>query len=461
MVKKSPRMAAYIILQNLERKRAHIETAFNASREFSGMGRRDRAFVTELVYGVTRWKRSLDTIIGAVSSRPVSRIDLGPLIMLRMGLYQAFGMSRTPVFAAVDETVNLCKMNAPTCRAAVFINAVLRNAIRKIGRGKGFPTSIPETVERLQPRSLHANRRLGELYSFPDWLAARWIRDFGVEKARLIMKESSRQAPVFLRVNTAKTAAEDFPALLEKEGVTAKPTDWSGELWRVTDGVVGPGSKIFTEGHAQPQDAASYLAASMIETGPAGVIADLCCGKGIKSGYFARCADGGGSVVSFDNSPAALSALRTNMARLGARGVRPVAADLTGPWPVKGKFSSIFLDAPCSGTGVFRRRPEGKWHKDEGLIGRMAAVQSKMLENAVAHLAPGGSLVYAVCSIEPEEGSGQIGRILAKTPGLERADIRAEFPGMAGLVDGAGDFFAYPGDSGMDGFFASKLVLKG
>lgn len=451
-----------MILQNLERKKAHIETAFSASREFSGMGRRDRAFVTELVYGVTRWKRSLDTIIGAVSSRPVGRIDLGPLVMLRMGVYQAFGMSKTPVFAAVDETVNLCKMNAPTVRAAVFVNAILRNALRKIGGGKGFPTSITETVERLQPRGLPAARRLGELYSFPDWLVTRWIRDFGADKARLIMKEGSRQAPVFLRVNTARTSPESFAALLEKEGVRAEPSEWSNELWRVTDGVVGPGSEIFTEGHAQPQDAASYLAAALIDPRPGDVIADLCCGKGIKSGYFARCAAGaGGGVASFDNNPAALAALMKNMQRLGARGVRPVAADLCGPWPVKGGFAKIFLDAPCSGTGVFRRRPEGKWNKDEGLIGRMAQVQAKMLENAVAHLAPGGTLVYAVCSIEPEEGKGQVERILGQTPKLERADIAAEFPGMAGLVDGHGDFFAYPGDSGMDGFFAAKLALKG
>lgn len=441
------------ILVELERRKARIDPLLTAERGKGALGERELAFVSEIVYGVTRWRRTLDTVIEAASDRPLARI--GPLVMalLRMGLYQAAMMSSAPAYAAVNETVALAKSRPRSRPAAGFVNAVLRRAVRAAaGR------SLRETAEELLPAGLPGHARLGRIHSFPDWLAERWIKNFGPGAAERIMEESNRRGPVFFRLNTLKTRPDDFEKSFAGWGLEAERVPWARDVYKLTGGRITPESAPVRLGLIQPQDASSAVAASLLGPAPGENVADACCGVGVKSGAFAQWMENNGMLFSMDISRAKFAEGARNMNRLGVVNSRRVLADAAAPWPAKRPFGKIFLDAPCSATGTLRRRPEGKWNKDPGLISAMAGLQWDMINHAADSLAPGGALVYSVCSIEPEEGVMIVERLLEKRTDFKR-DIR---PGggteAAGFFDERGDFFTLPGDGGMDGFYAARLV---
>ncbi|MGK7345320.1 MAG: RsmB/NOP family class I SAM-dependent RNA methyltransferase [Candidatus Nitrospinota bacterium M3_3B_026] len=452
-----PRLSALKILVELERRKARIDALLAAGRAKGSLGDLDSAFVSEIVHGVTRWRRALDTIIEKASDRAPDRIG-PPVVMalLRMGLYQAAAMSSTPAYAAVSETVALAKNQPQSRRAAGFVNAVLRRAA---GIASGRP--LRETVEKLLPQGLPDHARLGRIHSFPDWLARRWIKNFGLETAERVMRQSNERAPVFFRLNRLKTSPEDFEKSLEGWGLEAAPVPWARDCYRLTGGRITPESAPVRLGYIQPQDASSIVAAGLLGAAPGETVADACCGKGIKSGAFAQWMENRGTLLLLDGSQARLAESARNMSRLGVRIARPVLADAAAPWPARRPFERIFLDAPCSATGTLRRHPEGKWNKDAGLILEMARLQWEMINRAADSLAPGGALVYSVCSIEPEEGVMIVERFLENRVDFKRDGARGGAAEAADFVDGRGGFFALPGDGGMDGFHAARLVRKG
>ncbi|VAX25970.1 16S rRNA (cytosine(967)-C(5))-methyltransferase [hydrothermal vent metagenome] len=454
-----PRQTAFEILLEIEERNSRIDAVLNANLAYSGFSRRDRAFVSEIVYGVTRHKRALDTILLLACARPLRKVDTPVLQLLRAGLYQAVAMSKTPVSASVNETVNIAKANPRLKKSAGFINGVLRSTLRKakeIDAG-----SIPDYVRKTQKNGIADEKRVGEIYSFPDWISGRWIRQFGVETAERIMRESNRQAPVFIRVNRLKSNLAKIKAMMDKKGIEAEPVEWAKGLLKVTKGSIFPGSELVAGGFIQPQDGASYMAAKLLGARPGDIVADVCCGKGIKSGLFAEMMQNRGVLDDYDVKSSNIGLFLSNMARLGALNCRLIIADMTNNWPVKRKYNKIFIDAPCSGTGVLRRHPEGKWNKSAELIDRMAGVQSKILSRAGDYLGKGGSIVYAVCSIEPEEGEEQVERFLSKRPDFIRANLKDEAPELVDYINEKGDLFILPGDGGMDGFFSAKITKRG
>ncbi len=422
-----------------------------------GIDGRDKAFITEIVYGVLRWRRALDLIAGSQSRRPISKIDAPVLTLLRMGLYQAFGMSKTPRSAAVNETVELAKADNSTKHTSGFINAVIRGAIRAAGVNENEPMHISQVALSFIDDD---RARLGAQYSFPDWLVKRWINNFGEQTAERIMDASNQRAPVFLRVNRLKIDNSGFEMALAKSGLEAERVEWADDLYMLTEGSLSPDSELITDGLCRGQDGASYISADLLSPAPHETVADICCGKGIKTALFAERMGNSGSIFCGDSNCNALVELNRNLRSLDAKIQLPVQMDASDTWPVNRLFNKIFVDAPCSGTGILRRRPEGKWTKSESLVKRMAEIQSKILDQAVDHLADGGELIYAVCSIEPEEGQLQIERLLKKLPGLARVDITKERPEYAQFINDQSEFYNLPGSGNMDGFYAAKLSSR-
>jgi len=454
-----PRQTAFNILEKVEERKSTIETVFSVISGYSGFSRRDRAFVAEIVYGVTRHKRALDTILDLSCKRPLDKVDTPVLVLLRTGLYQAVAMSKTPVSASVNETVNIAKADPRLRKSAGFINGILRSALRKakeIGA-----ESIPDYVRKTQKNGIADEKRLGEIYSFPEWITAKWIERFGIETAERIMAESNRQAPVFIRVNRLKSNFKEIKAMIDEEGIVTEPVEWADGLLKVTKGSVFPDSPLIAGGFIQPQDGASYMAAKLLDGQSGDIVADVCCGKGIKSGLFSEMMQNRGILTSFDHKTGIIGPFSQNMTRYGVENCKLIIADMINNWPVKRKYSKIFVDAPCSGTGVLRRHPEGKWNKSAELIERMAGVQSKILSRSADYLKKGGCIVYAVCSIEPEEGEDQVERFLSNQPDFKKINLKDSAPELSDFINKDGDLFIIPGKSGMDGFFSAKLMNRG
>lgn len=448
------RLSACGILQKADAKNLKLERLLLDWAVRENPDERDRAFVSELVYGVTRWARGLDAVIGSVSSRPLKEISRPALIILRLGAYQLMAMDRTPHHAAVNETVELARADPEAARAAGFVNAVLREIIRRGLAGQ----AIARVAEQLRENEGPTHIRLGEKLSFPDWLALRWVERFGADGAERLMETLNGRAPVTFRVNTLKISPEEMERRFGEWSINAERLDFAPSVYRLTEGKITPGSRVFADGYLQPQDAGSVLAARLLGAKPGEIVADICCGVGVKSGAFAQEMENKGMIVCVDNSPAKLFAHRRNMRRLAVKICVTASADASKPLPFKSRFAKIFIDAPCTGTGVLRRHPEGKWNTAEESVARMALLQGEILRNAADALAPGGVMVYAVCSIEPEEGVDVVNAVLSGRDDLQRSDLKSSHPGLARFLNSDGDLFILPGDEGMDGFYATRLV---
>jgi len=367
-------------------------------------------------------------------------------------------MDKVPVSAAVNESANLARAGAATRPSTGFVNGVLRGLIRKYGIGKR-KVSVAHLAESELPKTAPPHVRLAVKYSFQDWMAKRWITRFGAAKAEEMMRQCQKQAPVFFRLNRYKETLEEIEAKFPGWSITAERFPYAEGGYILKSGKITPESPIFTKGYAQPQDGASMIAASLLAPKPKSLVADVCCGKGIKSGLFAQAMENKGIVVCMDNSHFKLTKLKSNMRRQGMKILRSVAADATIQWPVNKKFDAVYIDAPCSGFGLFRRHPEGKWNKPPQLISEMAAVQWKILQTAGGFLVKGGRLVYSVCSMEIEEGEEQIDKLLAMDKRFKRVDIKKSRPELSKFLTAKGDILILPGQDGMDGFFATELVF--
>ena len=453
-----PRSTAWAILNSFEKNPVRLDTLVSNKCRKSGLEGRDKAFVAEICYGVLRFKRALDSLVDLGVSRPGTKIK--PLVRttLRMGLYQALAMPEAR-HAAVNESVNLAKGNVKTAHAAGFVNAALRSVLGKLNSAnlpEGLPISL--IAERfLTDKRQSPAERLGTIYSFPNWLVERWLANFGQHEVERILESCQTKAPVYLRFNEDVYASTKAVDLLRTEGVYASPVGFVKGLLRVDQGSLPPESPLIQVGVVQPQDAASYLATLLLDVSQGDSVADVCCGKGIKTGVFARKA---GHVACFDINPQGLITLNNKALAGGVGNVEAIQADMASPWPSRTLFDRIFIDAPCSATGLVRRRPESKWIKNEDLIYNLSGIQKSMLEQALGHLKPGGRLVYAVCSVEREEGSNIINSALGLNKDFRRVPVSSIIPELIDYQTDEGDMLILPGRDDMDGFFAAALERK-
>jgi len=409
---------------------------------------RDRALATELVLGVLRWRGRLDWVIDHLSKTPVHKMDPLVLDIIRLGLYQILFLSRIPISAAVNDSVELAKEKAPFW-VVRFVNAVLRSAG---GRAKEIP--LPTDAD--DPVTAIA---IGE--SHPCWMIKRWLEHIGIEETRRLCRANNQIPPVTARVNTLKVSRERLFRSVTGHVGKVSQTRFS------PDGLALRGLKraiadipAFQEGWFQVQDEAAQLVSYLLGPRPGETILDACAGRGGKTGHIAQLMKDSGTIKAMDRQPWKLKALEASMRRLGVSNVTTWHYDLSAPMgeDFADMFDRILVDAPCSGLGVVRRRPDIKWRKQEEDLARLQRKQ----ENLLASLAPlvkrGGWLVYSVCSLEPEEGEQVIDNFLKTQTDFV---IDGSSTGLAemdeGLVDGSGIFRSLPHKHDMDGFFAVRL----
>lgn len=439
------RESAYRILRRVDSGRAFAVDLLH-SAQVSDLREADRRLATEIVMGVLRWRGELDFRLAQLSGKPMKYFDPEVRTILRMGIYQIRFLERVPKSAAVNESVELVKA-AGKRSAAGLVNAVLRKCQPAARRA----------------RLLEANTEYVEsaLRSLPDWLRERWVRNFGNEALRSLALATVSVPPTTLRVAGQGATRDEILRELDREGVKTRPGSYSMQALVVESGNV-LASTAWREGRVVIQDEASQLVAALPAPKSGERVLDLCAAPGIKTGQLAE-ALGRGSLVACDVSAKRLQSM-TELSRLPiSPGVRLdlVRLDAARRLPFARKFPRILLDAPCSGTGTLARNPEIKWRLQSGDLARLAALQTNMLRNALEILEPGGRLVYATCSLEPEENEHVVERVLEEAPGFRlRApgELAAEFPALGPLFDSRGYFRTRPDLHQMDGFFAAVIV---
>ncbi len=390
----------------------------------------DRGLCQELVYGVVRWQATLDWLIARKTAGRTQKAWLR--VLLQQGLYQMFWLDRIPSHAAVNETVELAKALGLGPQSG-FVNAVLRGYAREQAETKKLLTEL-----KLKEPALG--------HSHPDWLYQKWLTRWGADKTLRLMEWNNQPPPTFARVNSLKTNADTLLAQWDAEGVRAAPCDrdWlaAGSVFRLESHPPLANLPSFQAGLFYVQDPGTLLAVRELNPQPGETILDMCAAPGGKTTLIAQHMQNRGLILAQDNHAARLDRVRENCARLGVTCVRLEAVDSRGltagtpPDATPEKFDRILVDAPCSNTGVMRRRVDLRWRIRPEEIKRLQSEQAELLRQAAARLKPGGTLVYSTCSLEPEENEVITAEFVRTHPAFSIATQRELLP-FTDELDGA------------------------
>jgi 16S rRNA (cytosine967-C5)-methyltransferase len=429
------------VLERVETDAAFADLALDAELARRPLAPRDVGLATELVYGTLRWQRYLDWIIAPHSKRRLASLDVRVRALLRLSAYQLTFLERIPAFAAINDAVTLAR-GAPG--VAEYVNAVLRAFARR-GAAEREPAPPPDPIDALATRC-----------SFPTWLAARWVRRHGRDTAEALMRALDERPPLAVRVNTLRTTREALANRLRlDDGVDARPARLAPEALIVEASVGAPGRwKAFADGACAIQDEASMLVARLLDPEPGATIVDACAAPGTKTTHLGQLLENRGRIIALDPQPARLGRVVDAARRLGVTIVEPVEGrveDLASRWA--GACDGVLVDAPCTNLGVVRRNPEVKWRRQPADIVAAAERQRVILTAAATLVKPGGRLVYATCSLEPEENDDLVREFLEA-----RADFTLDAPATFPIhPDAAGFVRCLPHVHGTDGFTAIRL----
>lgn len=442
----SPAPARQAAWATLERVRAGATLADALARERDTLrDPRDRALAHDLATGVLRWRSALDATLAAAASRPLDRVDAAVLDVLRLGAYQLHHRDRLPPHAVVSDAVALAR-TAGHASAAGFVNAVLRRLART-------PPAAPALEAAAAAGDIDALAVHG---AHPAWLVARWVARLGAATAVRWLQFDNAPAPLTLRAIGSTDARDALAARLDAEGVATTPARWASSGLVVTAGAPLDGATA-RAGAFVVQDEASQLVGELAAAWSGERRLDVCAAPGGKTIALWQ-ATPGGAVVAGDRRPRRVRLLRTTLARAGADRVHVVQHDATAALPYRAVFDVVLVDAPCSGLGTLRREPDLKWRRHEADLPGLAAVQRRMLTEAARVVAPGGVLIYATCSSEPEENDAVADAFLAAHAGFTAAGPPPRVPpALAALVDDTGRLYTSPAEHGLEAFFAAAF----
>ena len=430
---------------------AYADLALDAAlTRLTHLDPRDKGLATELVYGVLRQRGRLDFALGRYCHQPLEKIESKLRNILRIGAYQMLQLERVPASAAVNTAVELARA-AQLERATGFINGILRSLARTQGE---IPWPDPEQ----EPL-----RHLVDVLSLPEWLASRWLAEYGATGAIELAIAMLAPAPFTVRANTLVISRGEFLAALAVDGHGAEACTYSPDGVIIRERGSAPLSG-HNEGWFQPQDEASQLIARLLDPQAGEEILDACAAPGGKTTHIAALTANRATILACDLHPQRVQMVAGGARRLDAQGITVRTCDLTTPPAdlAARRFDRVLLDAPCSGLGVLRRNPEIRWRRSPESLAEMAAEQGRLLRSCAKLVKSGGILLYSVCTLIPEETRGVIDAFLAEHPEFVRDDLRASFPEWRELFDDQGALATFPQrHAGMDAFWAVRLRRVG
>jgi len=449
MVKTNSRFIAIETLDQLERGNTPLPLLFQRICSRYQVHGSDRALAMNLIYGVVRQYQYLDRLITRLCRQPLKKLD--PLVHqgLAVGLYQLMFLSRIPESAAVNETVNGIKATKVPKRLHGFVNGVLRESIRQ---------------RNTLPRPEDNDENNQPILNHPSWLTKRWTANFGREEMLAICKQNNQQQPLVLRVNSNKLARDEYLHLCSTNNIAVHPCKYApdGIILPQYQGAI-PALPGFEDDFFQVQGEAAQLATLLLQPfQPEGRYLDGCAGLGGKTGHLLQLLDKyRAELTAVEPESKRQEKLAENLKNALANKLLTLFKGSLQDYCQQSPrpFNGILLDAPCSGTGVIGRQPDIRWRRTFENIGRYTSIQLELLETAAPLLLPGGVLIYATCSLEPEENQNVITTFLTSHPEYSITDCAPFLPATAAPLIREGFFQPRPSDT-LDGFFAARLVRR-
>lgn len=450
MEKKSAREMALEVLYAVDREGAYSNLALNRVLEKYRPEKIDRGFITELVYGTLRTLYTLDWVLAGFLKQPVGKLPVRIKNILRMGVYQILFMARVPDSAACNESANLARKygHAGTVK---LVNGVLRNVARNQAQLE-YPDINKDPVRGIAVR-----------YSHPEWLVARWIEEYGAADTERLCRANNEVPPNTVRTNTLQTSREKLQEILAGEGVDCREGRLAPETL-VLDGFTSVGAlTAHRTGLFMVQDESSTLVGHAVNPRPGSLVIDACSAPGGKSTHMAQLMNNQGRIISCDVHPHKMKLIEENAARLGITIIEPVvvdAAELDSRY--REMADCVLVDAPCSGLGVLRRRPEIRWRKHPAEIAELHRLQLRILLSAGKCLKSGGVLVYSTCTLTHEENIDVINDFLQQCGNFQLESLVGHLPEVLQQMPGAttmnkGYIQFFPHVHGTDGFFIARL----
>ncbi|MBE6995625.1 MAG: 16S rRNA (cytosine(967)-C(5))-methyltransferase RsmB [Ruminococcaceae bacterium] len=437
---RSARESALRVLISCRTNHAWADAALKAQLNRDGLSGADAALCSRIVYGVMQQQMLLDHYLAAYCSQKPDHLQPPLLEILRMGAYQILFLDKIPDSAAVNTSVELAKLHRRG-QAAGLVNAVLR----KISQNKDALPAIPEHNE-LQYLSIR--------YSHPKWLVKRLLALLGREEAEAFLASDNTVTPITIQVNPLKTNTAALTAALTDAGVSVSPHSWVPDCLELSE--TGDLTKLsaFREGAFIVQDPAARLVSLVAGVQPGQRVLDVCAAPGGKSFSSAFAMGDQGEIVACDLHENKLIRVRESAARLDVHCVHTAAADgrvFRPEW--EGAFDTVIVDAPCSGLGIIRKKPDTRYKKADDLF-TLPVVQSAILENAARYVRPGGVLVYSTCTILPEENEQVVQTFLSGHPDFALSPFSLPLP----VEETDGSLTLWPQRHNTDGFYICRMT---
>jgi 16S rRNA (cytosine967-C5)-methyltransferase len=437
----NPRQAAFTALKEVH-KGAYTDVALNRVLQKYKLPDNDRRLMTELVYGSVRRQRTLDAIIDQLATKPALQQPKDLRTILHLGLYQLRYQEKIPVSAAVNTTVELAKENKFSGLTG-FVNGFLRQYLRLL-ETSSEPLQLPENpVERL-----------GILYSFPDWIIEVWLNQLGFEETEKLCQWMNQTPTIDLRVNILKSDIEQVESTFKDAGILVRKIPHLPQGLRLisSTGAIQnlPG---FQDGWWCVQDSSAQLVGHLLDPQPGEVIIDVCAAPGGKTTHIAELMGDSGKIYACDKTASRLRKLTENAQRLNLQSIEICTGDSRTFTQFHNVADRVLLDAPCSGLGTMHRHADARWRQTPASVQELAQIQSELLSHTANFVKPGGVLVYATCTLHPQENEEVITNFLANNPHWQ-----IEHPSFDFLdISTSGWLKVWPHQQDMDGFFMVRL----
>lgn len=387
---KSARDIAFSVLLNVSENASYSNIALQRALCESGLSALDKAFTANIVYGVLTNLLFLDYQIEKYSKIPLKKLSAKVKTILRLSLYQMIFMDKVPGSAAVNEGVKLAKKKA--YKSSGFVNAVLRAFIRE---GKALPPNDDKI------------KYLSILYSYPLWIVKKWLSYFGEDECKALLEAGNAAPPLTVRVNETKITKDELKEMLcAEDGITGCALNLT-KRGSVSD------MKEFRDGLFTVQDAAAQKAVLTLAPKKGDKVLDMCAAPGGKTTHIAEIMHGGGEVYAWDIYPHKIKLIEDNAKRLDLSNIKAYVHDGKEPKAeLFGRFDKVLLDAPCSGLGIIRRKPDIKWSRKEEDIKGIIKEQAELLNMSANYVKRGGMLLYSTCTINKEENEDMVSEFL-------------------------------------------------
>lgn len=438
------RATAIKILNRFERSDSYLDVLLDKAIRENDFNELDRSLLTELVYGVIRWKAKLDyVLVGFYFGDYLKCLNVVKNAM-RIALYQIMFLDKIPLFAAVNESVEYVKYIQGE-KTAGIVNAVLRNIARNIDNIR-YPDREEDIIYYLSV-----------MYSYPRWIVKRWLDRYGETEAEKMLFSSNRRPYVTIRVNTFKTNTEFVIGELKKMNVQFFVSPY------LPDSIVIRNPKfniltsnLFNDGYVTIQDTSASLVSALVAPKEGQLIYDLCAAPGGKSFYLAEMMKNTGKIIALDKYPSKLRFIEEGSKRLGLTNIITQSGDAQ-----EIRFDEpadiVLVDVPCSGLGTIAKNPDIKWKKEREDIYNLASLQKKILMNAAQNVKIDGALIYSTCTTEPEENEQNIEWFFSQFPNFVLDPAEKYLPE---IVCDSGFLRTLPSKHHIDGAFAARLIRK-